>query len=228
MTAPRFHVLLDLDGTLTDSEEGIIRCMQHALQRMGRAVPEASALRQLIGPPTQITFGMLLDSDDRALIDEAVLLYRERFATTGIFENRVYPGITEMLEGLCALGCRLLLATSKPHVYAQRIVEHFGLDRWLSGVYGAELDGTRADKAELIRHLLEREQLDAARCLMAGDRKHDVLGARANGMPVCSVRWGYGTAEEHAAAGPDFYCDTPAELVALVRARLSALVARGQ
>jgi phosphoglycolate phosphatase len=217
MSAAIFNVLLDLDGTLTDSEEGIIRCMRHALEQMQRPVPDDAALRRLIGPPTQVTFGLLLGSDDRALIEQAVLLYRERFATIGIFENRLYPGITDMLDALRDLGCRMLLATSKPHVYAQRIVEHFGLDRWLSGVYGAELDGTRADKAELIRHLLEREKLDAARCLMVGDRKHDVLGARANGVKVCSVRWGYGDAAEHAAAGPDFYCDTPADVPRLVR-----------
>ncbi|MFT4047953.1 MAG: HAD hydrolase-like protein [Solimonas sp.] len=224
MTAATFNVLLDLDGTLTDSQEGIIRCMQYALQRMGRALPETGALRRLIGPPTQVTFGMLLGSDDAALIDEAVTLYRERFATTGIFENRLYPGITDMLEALRALGCRLLLATSKPHVYAQRIVDHFGLDRWLSVVYGAELDGTRADKAELLRHLLATEHLDPARCLMAGDRRHDVLGARANGVAVCSVLWGYGERAELEAAGPDHYCATPAELPALVRQRVAAAI----
>ncbi|WP_028079817.1 HAD hydrolase-like protein [Solimonas soli] len=226
MSGVPFGVLLDLDGTLTDSEQGIIRCMRHALQQMRRPVPDDAALRRLIGPPTQQTFATLLGSEERALVDEAVRLYRERFAATGIFENRLYPGITEMLDALQALGCRMVLATSKPHIYAQRIVEHFGLDRWLSAVYGAELDGTRADKAELLRHLLERERFDPVLCLMAGDRRHDVLGARANGVEACSVRWGYGEAAELAAAAPDFYCDTPAELVALVRTRIAAAARR--
>jgi len=228
MSGARFNVLLDLDGTLTDSEQGIIRCMRDALQQMRRPVPDDVALRRLIGPPTQVTFATLLGSDERALVDEAVAHYRERFAAIGLYENRVYPGVPDMLEALQALGCRMVLATSKPHVYAQRIVEHFGLDRWLAGVYGAELDGTRADKAELIRHLLEREQLEPSRCLMAGDRRHDIHGARANGVKVCSVRWGYGDAAELAAAGPDYYCDTPADLVALVQTRLAALAWREQ
>lgn len=222
MSAARFNVLLDLDGTLTDSAEGIVRSMQYALQQMRRPVPDDAALRQLIGPPTQLTFAQLLGSDDRALIDETVRYYRERFSSVGLYENRLYPGIPDMLDGLRALGCRMLLATSKPRVYALRIVEHFELGRWLSGVYGAELDGTRADKAELLRHLLQTEQLDPAGCLMVGDRRHDVLGAHANGVTVCSVLWGYGERDELLAAGTDGFCATPAELVARVSARLGA------
>lgn len=222
MSTARGNVLLDLDGTLTDSAEGIVRSMQYALQQMQRPVPDDAALRQLIGPPTQVTFGLLLGSDDRNLIDEAVGHYRERFARIGLYENRLYPGIADMLDGLRALGCRMLLATSKPRVYALRIVEHFELGRWLSGVYGAELDGTRADKAELLRHLLQAERLDPASCLMVGDRRHDVLGAHANGVTVWSVLWGYGARDELLAAGTDGFCATPAELVARLSARLGA------
>jgi phosphoglycolate phosphatase len=217
MSTTSFNVLLDLDGTLTDSEQGILRSMRHALQMMNRPPQDDIALRKLIGPPTRIAFERLLGSDDRALVDTGVALYRERFARVGLYENRLYPGIGELLDGLRALGCTLFLATSKPLVYARRIVEHFAIDRHFTGLYGAGLDGTHADKAELIRHLLTTERLDASHCLMVGDRRHDVLGARANGVAVCSVRWGYGDAEELRVAAPDFQCERPADLLALVR-----------
>nr|WP_206370944.1 HAD hydrolase-like protein [Solimonas marina] len=213
--------MLDLDGTLTDSEDGIIRSMAYALRTMGRPVPDDAALRRLIGPPTFETFGLLI-GDDPAAIDDAVRHYRERFAYVGLFENRVYDGVPAMLDALRAMGCRLLLATSKPHVYARRIVAHYGLDAWLDGLYGAELDGTRADKPALIAHLLAHEPVDAARALMVGDRKHDILGARANGIRSCSARWGYGEASEIDAAAPDFRCAAPAELPPLVRRLIDA------
>ncbi|NGY03859.1 HAD hydrolase-like protein [Solimonas terrae] len=211
------HVLLDLDGTLTDSEEGIVRSMRHALLTMQRPVPDDAALRRLIGPPTHETFRRLLGTDDMGSIDEAVRLYRERYARVGLFENRLYPGVAEMLEALRMLDCTLFLATSKPIVYARRIVAHYGLTAHFAGLHGAEFDGTRADKTELIGHLLETERLDPEHCLMVGDRKHDILGARANGVRTCSARWGYGEPDEIRAAAPDFECFAAGELPTVVR-----------
>jgi phosphoglycolate phosphatase len=115
----------------------------------------------------------------------------------------------------------MLLATSKPQLHAERIVRHFKLDAWLSGVYGASFDDTHADKTALLGNLLLKERLDPARCLMAGDRKHDVNGARANRIPVCGVLWGYGGEVELREAGADFLADSPAALLALVRERVA-------
>lgn len=210
------NVLLDLDGTLTDSERGIIGSMRYALQAMGRASPDDAALRRLIGPPTFETFATLL-GDDLGAIDECVHLYRVHYGELGLFQGDLYPGVVDMLGALGQLGCRLFLATSKPLVYARRILDHYALTSCFAGVYGAELDGTRADKAELIRHLLITEQLDPAQCLMVGDRKHDILGARANRVVVCCARWGYGEDDEIRAAAPDHECATPIALPLLVR-----------
>lgn len=218
------HVLLDLDGTLTDSERGIIGSMRHALQAMGRVSPDDAALRRLIGPPTFETFATLL-GDDLAAVDECVRLYRVHYGEVGLFQSHLYPGVIEMLDALQALGCRLFLATSKPLVYARRILDHYGLTPRFAGIHGAELDGTRADKAELIRHLLISEQLDPAQCLMVGDRKHDILGARTNHVAVCCARWGYGEDDEIRAAAPDYECASPAMLSSLV-CKLAALAAR--
>lgn len=215
MTAD-FHVLLDLDGTLTDSERGIIGSMRHALRAMGRPTPDDAALRQLIGPPTFETFATLLGNDADA-VDECVHLYREHYGEFGLFQSYLYPGVVDMLDALQALGCSLFLATSKPLPYARRILDHYALTSRFRGVHGAELDGTRADKSALIRHLLITEQLDPARCLMVGDRKHDILGARANRVVVCCARWGYGGDEEIRAAAPDYQCARPAALPPLVR-----------
>lgn len=218
MTAIR-HVLLDLDGTLTDSEPGIVASMRHALHAMGRPCPDDTALRRLIGPPTYETFAMLL-GNDAAAVDQGVHLYRQRYSEIGLFESRLYEGVVEMLDALRALGCDLFLATSKPLVYARRILDHYALTTRFTGIHGAELDGTRAAKAELIAHLLATERLAAGQCLMVGDRKHDIVGAHANRVAACSARWGYGDDDEIRAAAPDHECLTPAELPALVRTLL--------
>lgn len=210
------HVLLDLDGTLTDSERGIIGSMRHALQTMGRRSPDDAALRRLIGPPTFETFATLL-GDDTDAVDECVHLYRAHYGEVGLFQSQLYPGVIEMLDALQALGCHLFLATSKPLVYARRILDHYALTSRFTGIHGAELDGTRADKAGLIQHLLITEQLDPAQCLMVGDRKHDILGARANHVAACSARWGYGEDDEIRAAAPDYECARPDALPMLVR-----------
>jgi phosphoglycolate phosphatase len=147
-------------------------------------------------------------------VNAAVALYRERYAAVGMFENRVYRGVHEMLDQLTCAGMRLLVATSKPTVYAVPIVRHLDLERWFGCVYGSELDGTRTGKADLLAHVLRAEGLCPGDAAMVGDRLHDVLGARANGIAAVGVTYGFGSAEELREAGAVVLCDSPAEVAA--------------
>ena len=155
-------VLLDLDGTLTDPKEGITRSIRHALGRMARPAPDTADLLFAIGPPLRDSFATLMQTDDPRAIEMAMTFYRERFATVGLFENRVYEGIPEMLAALKNVGCKILLATAKPHVYARQILEHFNLLAPFDSIYGSELDGTRQHKTDLLAYLLDREKIDPA------------------------------------------------------------------
>lgn len=208
----RTTLLFDLDGTLTDPKEGITKCIAHALTRMGRTPPPLDELAFAIGPPLRPTFGRLLETDDRELVEAALAAYRERFATLGLFENALYANIRESLQAAHGAGHRLFLATSKPHVYATRILDHFGIASVFSGIYGSELDGRRDDKGELIAHLLANEGLDATNCRMFGDRLHDVIGAAKNGVEAVGVTWGYGSHDELTTAGARALCHAPRDL----------------
>jgi len=206
----RGTLLLDLDGTLTDPRPGILGCVRFALERAGLAVPEEAALLGWIGPPLLRSFEAL--TGDPALAQRCLGHYRERFAAVGYAENAVYPGIPEALESLRHDGWRLLLATSKPLVYARRILDHFALAPFIAEAYGAELDGRLSDKGELIAALLAAEGLQPERCLMVGDRAHDVRGAAANGLPCLGVLYGYGSATELREAGALTLVAEPAAL----------------
>jgi phosphoglycolate phosphatase len=212
-------VLLDLDGTLTDPRDGILRSLRHALTGLGAPCPADEALERFIGPPLQESLAEMLGPGRRGEVPRAVALYRERYGESGLFEAEVYPGITELLSSLAADGHRLFVCTSKPTVFAARVVRHFGLDRHLEGVYGSELDGARSDKRELLAHLLSHVGMPAERAVMVGDRKHDVLAARANGVRAIGVTWGYGSAAELRDAGADVLVDDPGDLLAAVVAR---------
>ena len=203
------NVLLDLDGTLTDPATGVTNCIAYALTALGVNAPDAKNLHFVIGPSLRDSFATLLETKETVIIERAVVLYRARFADTGLFENIVYNGVPEMLTDLKARNYRLLLATAKPHVYARRILRHFNIATQFDGVYGSELDGTRQHKGDLLRYLLERENLDPTNAVMIGDRHHDIEAARANGCRTIGVAYGYGSAEELAHA--DRLCDSPAQ-----------------
>jgi phosphoglycolate phosphatase len=205
----RHAVLLDLDGTLTDPRAGIVRCIRYALERLQRPCPAEAALASCIGPPLRATFGALLATADGTLIERAMALYRERFAETGLYENEVYEDIPAALDALGRGGHRLVVATSKPAVYAERIVRHFRLDRHFAAIYGPTLDGRFDDKAELLAHVLEAERLVAGDVVMVGDRDADAVAARTNGVRSIGVLWGYGSREELLAAGVDAVCAAP-------------------
>ena len=209
-------IFFDLDGTLTDPAEGITRSIQYACHQLGIPIPSQEELLSYIGPPIQSTFAALLKTDDQEAITVAVQLYRERYSTQGmLFENAVYPGVEDMLHHLNRCGKRLFVATSKPTVYAVPILQHFDLDKYFVRVYGSDLDGTRTNKAALLAHILEKEQLSARDVAMIGDRKHDIIGARHNGVYAVGVTYGYGSAEELNEAGADVLCHTPAEIAVL-------------
>ena len=210
-------ILFDLDGTLTDPREGITRSIAHALERLGVEPPPLDALTFAIGPPLRATFATLLATDERETIELALSHYRERFGDVGLFENAPYDGIAETLEALAGRGATLFVATSKPLVYARRIVEHFELGRHFVEVHGCELDGTREDKRDLIAHILPRHGLDAARSAMIGDRGVDMRAARHHGLRAVGALWGYGTREELEGHGAQALCANPAGLLDILR-----------
>jgi phosphoglycolate phosphatase len=222
MTAVGRHALnavfFDLDGTLTDPKPGITQCIAHALTGLGRTPPDLDELSWCIGPPLRGTFAQLLDTTDEAALDRAIALYRERFGTIGLFENALYPGVPQAVAAVRAAGFATFVATSKPHVYATQIVVHFGLAPLFEQVYGSELDGTRVDKGDLIAHALAEEKLDPVRVVMVGDREHDVIGARRNGVRAICVTYGYGSEAELRAHGPEAIAHAPHAIPALVAA----------
>jgi phosphoglycolate phosphatase len=209
-------LLLDLDGTLTDNYAGISRSILHALAQLGAGVASAVELKSCVGPPLRHSFARLLNTEDPILIERALAHYRERYAAEGWRENEVYPGVDAALAALDARGHRLLLCTSKPQVYAERIVAHFGLARHLDAVYGAELGGRLDNKAELMAALLAAEQLEPARCVMIGDRAQDMRAATAHRVDALGVLWGYGSREELVSAGARALIGAPAELLTAV------------
>lgn len=210
------NILFDLDGTLTDSFQGITRCISHALTTLGRSSPPQASLKWCIGPPLKNSLSTLLDSVDEELINEALTLYRDRFGSVGLFENEVYRDVPETLEELQQMGHKLYVATSKPSLYASRIIDHFDLSKYFTGVYGSELDGKWGDKVSLIHHILESETIDRFSTVMVGDRKHDMIGAKANEVLGFGVLWGYGSKEELEVSGADACFNGPRELVAAV------------
>jgi phosphoglycolate phosphatase len=179
-------------------------------------VPKEEDLLWCIGPPLQECFAQLLQTSDSALVNRAINLYRDRFSRIGLFENRLYPEIPTVLQALRRSGYKCFVATSKPQIFAQQIIEHFELASLLDGIYGSELDGTRSDKGELIQHILQVEQLMPQRCLMVGDRSHDAIGAKCHGVTTIGVTYGYGTAAELMAHGADRFAHKPEEIIALV------------
>ena len=196
----RKAVIFDLDGTLTQSEEGIFNCVRYAAERLGFQEPDTATLRRFIGPPLAYSFRTYMGmSEEKA--EEAVRVYRERYTVTGLFENRVYPGIRRLLRTLKRQGCWCAVATGKPQGPAERIAEHFGLMPYLDRVVGPK--DSAPDKEHLIRAALP-EQWDEA--WMVGDRCFDIEGGIRAGVKTVGAGWGYGSQEELRSSGCDVYC----------------------
>jgi phosphoglycolate phosphatase len=202
-------LIFDLDGTLTDPRLGITRSIRFALERLSVTCPNDDVLASFIGPPLRGTFSTLLQTADTVRIEEAMTLYRQRFSTEGLYENEVYPGIPSMLE-LVSAAATLYIATSKPTIYAQHIVELFDLNRYFDKVYGAELSGCFENKKDLLEYLLMTEDLKRTQTIMIGDRAVDIAAAKENGIRSIGVTWGYGSTEE--LLGADILCMRPSEL----------------
>ncbi|MCY6411817.1 HAD-IA family hydrolase [Acinetobacter sp. VNH17] len=210
------NILIDLDGTLTDPKAGIHRSIRYALEKLGHPLADEVDLDWTIGPPLKASLAKLLNTQDDDLAEQALLAYRERFSVTGLFENEVYPTVAETLQQLQAQGYALFLATAKPTIFAKQILVHFQLDSYFTEMYGSELTGERTNKADLIAYILEQENLNAAECIMVGDRQYDIIGAHANGIETIAVNYGYGTAEELAQAQPITQISQFSELIGCV------------
>ncbi|WP_394919713.1 HAD family hydrolase [uncultured Robinsoniella sp.] len=202
------YMLFDLDGTLTDPQEGITNSVAYALEQYGIHMEDRSSLNKFIGPPLKDSFMEYYGfTEDRA--EEAVWKYREYFNEDGIFENKVYPGIPQMLQHLKDQGKILIVATSKPTVYAKRILERFELSQYFADVQGSEMDGRRTKKEEVISYALEQNQItDNAQAVMIGDREHDIIGAKKCGLDSIGVLFGYGSREEMEGCGAGQIVDT--------------------
>jgi len=206
------NILFDLDGTLTDPGEGITRCIQYALERLGAAMPLSDQLKWCVGPPLRASFSELLNTTDATILDQALVHYRKRFSEKGMFENILYPGVVSSLDELQKSEFNLFLATSKPRVFAQQILDHFEMTPFFQTVYGSELDGHLSDKGALIAHIIHQEGLDPAATVMVGDRVYDIEGGKANKVMTAAVAYGYGSRDEIAAASPDVVFETIADL----------------
>ncbi len=206
------YILFDLDGTLTDPMLGITKAVQYALKRFNIEVEDLETLIPFIGPPLKQSFMDIYGfSQEDAL--KAVEISREYFVPIGMYENQIYPGVREMLENLKEAGRTLLIATSKPVDFAEKILEHFGIEEYFEYVSGSSLNQERTTKEEVIAHLLEEEQLvDMTELIMAGDRKYDILGAKEFGIKSIGVLYGYGSYGELKKAGADYIVKSVSEL----------------
>ncbi len=208
-------ILFDLDGTLTDSAEGIINCVIPALEHFGLPVPDRQALRVFVGPPLHDTFVKFGVPAEQA--DEAVAVFRRRYFTVGKFENAPFPGILELLQTLKAQGHTLLIATSKPETLALEVTANFGMDHYFDRICGATLDHSRVNKDDVIAYLLEQNGT-AENMVMVGDTAFDVTGAAAHKIPTIGVSWGYGEVQEMLDAGAVAIANNTQELLALLNA----------
>lgn len=209
----KMALLFDLDGTLSDSKPGVVQCIRFTLGELGMSVPSPSELGWCLGPPLHHSFQRLLGHADSAhpQVKEAVAIYRERYASHGMFEAELFKGIRESVENLHA-SADLFVATSKLDLFAVQMLRHFGIDHHFRAIHGSAADGRLSDKGELIAHILRTERLDPASVAMIGDREHDMIGASKNSIPGYGVAWGYGTRAELEESGAVRVFKDPAEL----------------
>ena len=210
------YILFDLDGTITESGPGIMNSVEYALNKMNREVGERDTLKKFIGPPLTESmekyYGM---SKEEALL--GVKYYREYYHDKGIYENRVYDGLEEVLKKINEAGKQAIVATSKPEKYAKIIIDHFHLTQYFACVAGMEMDGGRGTKAQVITYALEKNDItDKSKVLMIGDREHDVIGAHENGLDCLSILYGFGSRKEFEEAGADYIRENVEDILQFV------------
>lgn len=211
-------VLLDLDGTLIDSEPGILASYRAALRALGHEPDESLDIRGLIGPPIEDVMQSLLPRYGETRIAEAVVAYRQYYGEQGFLGSNPYPGIGDALEDMQRAGLRLYLATSKRETFARRILEHLDFAQYFTAIYGSIPGGARDHKPELLTHILSQHDIAPAHGVMVGDRRYDISGAHAVGLRGIGVLWGYGTRDELETAGADQLVETTADLTRTVLA----------
>jgi phosphoglycolate phosphatase len=213
--APERAVLLDLDGTLSNSRPGIEASFRHTLQELGHDPDAAGDLTWAVGPPIAVSLQRMIAQfgDDR--VDLALTIYRERYSSVGIYDCSMYPGVVAMLDGLRDAGHTMCIATSKRRDFAERVIDFLGLRAYLRGVYGAIPGGGLDRKQDLLANILAVEHLTAASCVMVGDRFHDIEAAKANAIRSIGAQWGYGGRDELERAGADAIATAPEDVVTL-------------
>lgn len=212
-------ILFDLDGTITDSAEGIIHSVAYALKKMNLYVPAQSELYSFIGPPLNESFKNQYHLDEQ-LTNQAVRYYRDYYQDKGMYENRIYEGIPKVLADLKQAGCNLYIATSKPEIYAKQILTHFDLAHYFTEIYGASLDGVRSKKGDVIHYALNEAKLTKLEeTIMIGDRSHDIVGAKENHLASIGVLYGFGNQAELKIAGADYIAITPEEIEKIILKR---------
>ena len=210
------YIFFDLDGTLTDSQDGILNSFRSIFKHFGIKEPEYEVLRTYIGPPLVLTIGHTLGFTGEKL-QEAVKVFRSYYDNQGYMENRVYKGIPEALQHLKALGCKLSVATSKPEHTAKKIMEHFDIAKYFDHICGSLPDESRSKKTDVIEYAIKLNEItDRSKLLMVGDRKFDVEGAHQSGLKCAGVLFGYGSREEFEAAGADYIVENPEDLEKLL------------
>lgn len=208
------NILFDLDGTVVDSGKGIVRCVQYAANQLSRDISQKKhKIQEFIGVPLNKIFAYLFNSDDDSLLREAVAHYRTCYKTKGIYENKLYDGMEDLLVILNDIGARVFLATAKPGVFAEKIIEHLKLSKYFEEIYGSELDGTRVDKGELIEFIMKESELKSEGTVMIGDREGDIIAAGKHGLDSIGVTYGFGAVEELEAQNPTYICNSCRELI---------------
>lgn len=210
-------IFFDLDGTLTDSGLGITRSIAYALEKLGQEIPDQGILEKFIGPPLADSFQIYTGLTAKEA-QKGIDFYREYYSVTGIYENYLYTGILELLTTLKERGFEIYLTTSKPEFYAKKILTHFEIDKFFSGVFGASMDEKLSEKTEIIKNALNTitPKVNPEKTLMVGDRSYDILGAKDHGLHSCGVLYGFGTQEELKAAGAEFLIHKPLDLLTIL------------
>ena len=209
-------LFFDLDGTLTDSKEGITKSVQYALSKFGIKEDNLHNLEKFIGPPLDESFSKFYSLNEDEVVN-AVKYYREYYAVKGIYENSLYPGIPELLEKFQELGKDMYIVTTKPTIFAEEVLKYFNIDDYFSQIVGSFLDGRRTSKAELIGYVLSCiPDVSKNKVVMIGDRKHDILGAKQTGIDSIAVSYGYGTLKELTKVEPTYIAGSIEELYGLI------------
>ncbi len=212
------NVLFDLDGTISNSSEGVIGCFQHTLKELTGYYSDESSLITLIGTPIRAIFSELLQTDNEQLITRAISIYRDKYAEIGVTGNTIYPGIADLLSTLKEKSYSVFIVTMKNFQDSEKVIRYLGLTHLIRKIYGPNLEGYPDNKSELIRSTLEENNLSQNETVMIGDRKEDIRAGKANGIKTIGVTWGFGSPVEISESLPDHMCHLPKDIIQAIEA----------